>query len=142
MGGKGLKYELFFLGLILLAGCTQGSSDGSSASGSSCLTGDTSCAIDNPSTGELKEFSMIAKQFEFVPNSITVNEGDTVRIKVKSIDVQHGFRLPAFGVDEVLEPNKEVTVEFVVDKKGTFPFSCSVPCGSGHGAMTGEIVVE
>lgn len=93
-------------------------------------------------TGEVKEFTMTAKQFEFVPNTITVNQGDTVKLTITSIDVTHGFNLPDFGINERLNPGKPVTVEFVADKKGTFTFACSVPCGSGHSGMSGRLVVE
>ncbi len=89
-----------------------------------------------------KEFSMTAKRWAFEPSEIRVKEGDTARLKVKSIDVTHGFSLPDFNVDEKLEPGKEITVEFVANKKGTFTFFCSVFCGEGHKDMKGTLVVE
>ncbi|MBI2139951.1 cupredoxin domain-containing protein [Candidatus Woesearchaeota archaeon] len=94
------------------------------------------------SSGEIKEFSIIAKNWEFVPGTIAVNHGDRVVLRVKSVDVQHGFRIAEYGINEGLEPNKEVRIEFVADKKGTFPFFCSVPCGKGHKDMRGELVVS
>ncbi len=90
----------------------------------------------------LKEFTMTAKRFEFSPSTIEVDQGDKVRIKITSLDVAHGFSLTAFGISERLEPGKEVTVEFNADRKGEFVFFCSVPCGSGHGAMRGKLVVN
>lgn len=83
-----------------------------------------------------------AKQFEFIPSTIRVKQGDTVWLHVKSIDVTHGLVIPEFGINEQLSPNEDVHVKFVADKKGTFPFACSVPCGSGHGKMQGQIIVE
>jgi cytochrome c oxidase subunit II len=91
---------------------------------------------------EVKEFTMIAKQWEFDPGVIRVNKGDTVRLFVKSIDVAHGFALPDFGVNERLNPEQTVEVEFVADKTGTFTFFCSVQCGSGHSHMNGQLIVE
>ena len=64
-----------------------------------------------------------------------------MKLQIKSIDVTHGFNLPAFGVNKQLDAGKTTTVEFVVDKKGTFAFSCSVFCGAGHSGMTGKLVV-
>ncbi len=90
----------------------------------------------------VKEFSMTAKQWAFNPSEIRVKAGDTVRLKVKSIDVTHGFSLPDFNVDERLEPGKEISVEFIANKKGTFTFFCSVLCGEGHRDMKGTLVVE
>jgi len=93
-------------------------------------------------TEVIKEFTMTAKRWEFIPEKITVNKGDTVKITVTSIDVAHGFSLGDFGIDKRLEPNIPVTVEFVADKAGTFGFMCNIPCGSGHSSMDGKLVVK
>lgn len=90
----------------------------------------------------VKEFSMIAKKWQFDPFTINVKQGDKVRLKIKSIDVSHGFSLLDFNVNENLEPEKEVVVEFIADKKGEFSFFCSVFCGEGHSGMKGKLIVE
>jgi cytochrome c oxidase subunit II len=90
----------------------------------------------------VKEFTMTAKQFQFDPSVITVNQGDRVRIKITSLDVTHGFALPDFNINQTLEPGKEVMVDFIADKKGEYPFHCSVICGEGHKEMTGKLVVN
>ena len=72
----------------------------------------------------VKEFSMIAKKWQFDPSTINVKQGDKVRLKIKSIDVTHGFSLLDFNVNENLAPEKEVVVEFIADKKGEFSFFC------------------
>lgn len=95
-----------------------------------------------PATTIKKAFEMVARQWAFEPATITVNEGDTVVINIKSTDVAHGIAISAFGVNEKLEPGKVTKVQFIADKKGTFPFVCSVFCGSGHGAMRGTLIVE
>lgn len=89
-----------------------------------------------------KSFTVTAKQWSFDPATITVKKGDRVQLAIKSIDVAHGFALSAFNVNQNLEPGQEVTVEFVADKTGSFPFVCSVFCGSGHGGMRGTLIVE
>lgn len=91
--------------------------------------------------GQVKEFIVMAKQWEFIPATIEVNLGDTVKLQVTSTDVTHGFVLSEFGVNERLSPGKVVNIEFVADKAGTFGFYCSVPCGSGHGGMQGQLIV-
>ena len=84
---------------------------------------------------------MIAKQWEFEPSSITVNKWDTVKLLIESVDISHGIGLPAFGINERLEPGETTEIEFVADKEGTHSFFCNVQCGSGHGSMSGEIIV-
>lgn len=93
------------------------------------------------STG-VKEFSMTAKQWKFEPNSITVNQGDLVRLKITSIDVAHGIAIPDYGINEYLSPGQTVDIEFTADRKGTFRFACSVSCGVGHSGMSGKIIVN
>ena len=88
------------------------------------------------------EITVEAKQWEFVPATINVNEGDTVKLTVKSVDVPHELAIPTFGIDEYLTADSEVTVEFVADKKGEFPFYCATYCGRGHSDMTGTLVVN
>lgn len=90
----------------------------------------------------VKTFNLTAKKFDFSPSTITVKQGDTVRITVTSANETHGFVIPDFGVNKVINPGAPVTVEFVANKKGTFTFRCSVFCGEGHGKMTGTLVVE
>lgn len=96
----------------------------------------------NSGTGQIKEFNMTAKQFEFIPNKITVNVGDTVILHITSTDVAHGIAIPQFGVSQQLPPGQEETVQFVADKAGTYTFYCNVFCGSGHRSMIGSLVVQ
>ena len=98
--------------------------------------------VDNPNDSEVKEFGVIAKNWEFDPDTITVNKGDSVRLSVRSVDVRHGIAIPAFRVNSVLEPGSVSEIKFVADKTGTFEFSCSVQCGSGHGDMKGLLIVN
>ena len=90
----------------------------------------------------VKEFTITAKTWEFVPNTIAVNKGDTVRLKITSVDVAHGFNLADFNVNVTLDPGETQVVEFVANKTGTFSFYCSVFCGEGHSQMRGELVVR
>ena len=91
---------------------------------------------------KIKEFDITAKKFEFIPSTITVNQGDKVRLNIKSVDVTHGFAISEFGISENLRPGKTVTVEFTADKKGEYTFFCSVYCGGGHSGMRGKLIVE
>ena len=92
--------------------------------------------------GEVKEFKMTAKQFDFSPDTIEVNKDDKVRLIVTSIDVPHGISIPEYGINERLDPGKPVKIEFTADKQGTFTAYCSVFCGSGHTNMKGKLIVK
>lgn len=94
-----------------------------------------------PVVSAAKEFNMTAKNWDFEPSNITVKKGDTVKLHIKSVDVDHGFTLSAFGVSKTLKPGETVTVEFVADKVGNHSFFCSVFCGAGHKEMRGTLTV-
>jgi cytochrome c oxidase subunit 2 len=90
----------------------------------------------------VKTFNIEAKKWDFVPSTITVKEGDQVKLLITSVDVDHGINLPAFGVNEQLKSGNTVEINFIADKVGTHSFFCNVFCGSGHGAMRGSLIVE
>src|SRR3989338_14349 len=58
-----------------------------------------------PDSG-IKEFSMIAKKWAFEPSTITVKEGDKVKLNIKSIEGTHGFAISEFGINENLRPGE------------------------------------
>ncbi len=96
---------------------------------------------ENQVTGRLREFLVSAANFEFVPSTIEINQGDTVRLKITSGDTRHGIAIQGYDISKELPVNQEVVIEFVADKSGKFPFYCSVFCGSGHSAMKGLLIV-
>lgn len=108
-----------------------------------CLSVLLGCSPEENARGNgIKEVDMVAKQFEFTPTEIKVKKGDTVKLKMRAVDVVHGFALPEFGVNEVLPPDEIVEVEFLADIKGEFPYQCSVFCGEGEENMKGKLIVE
>ena len=92
--------------------------------------------------GEAGEIKVTAKKYAFDPNPIRVKKGDHVKLVITAVDHDHGFKLDAFHVDQLLKEGEATTVEFTADQAGTFPFRCSHFCGMGHKKMKGELVVE
>lgn len=99
----------------------------------------TPVAVPQPAQ---QTFDVEARQWEFKPATIRVKQGDSVTLRITSVDVEHGFTLAAYGISENLSPFNTVTVKFTADKKGSFNFFCNVYCGSGHGSMKGTLIVE
>ncbi len=87
-----------------------------------------------PPISTVRTFEMVARQWDFDPATITVNEGDMVIISIKSVDVAHGFSISAFGVNERIDPGTASRIEFIADKKGTYSFVCSVFCAQWFSA--------
>ncbi len=91
---------------------------------------------------EVQEINLVAKKYRFEPSTVNVTEGVPVVIHARSMDVDHGLGISAFGVNEVLPVGENVTVRFTPDKTGRFKIKCTVYCGTGHSSMTGTLVVE
>lgn len=88
------------------------------------------------------EFKITAKNWEFDPSVITVKKGEKVRLYITALDHDHGIKIPAYDIDQMLPKGTTATIEFTADKAGTFEFKCSVYCGKGHRRMKGQLVVE
>ena len=131
---------LLVLSIFLLNACTQQKTEEVVGKGTPVQQQNQNPAVSK--AGEVKEFKMTAKQFQFEPSVIEVNKGDKVRLIVTSTDVPHGISIPEYGINKRLDPGKPVTIEFTADKEGTFTAFCSVFCGSGHSGMKGKIVVK
>jgi len=98
--------------------------------------------IDVGAQNEVRTVRVTARQWEFVPNTITLSLGEKVQLVITNEDVPHGFAIPALGISELLSPGATHTIEFTATERGTFPFFCNVSCGVGHGGMKGELIVE
>jgi len=61
--------------------------------------------------------------------------GKPVLVNLVSVDVLHGFYLPAFRVKHDVVPGMKNHVWFVADKAGSYDLFCSQYCGVGHSAM-------
>lgn len=98
-------------------------------------------AVKSPSEN-IREIQITAKQFSFSPNQIRLKLNEQVRFRITTEDVTHGFSLPDFGIDQVIEPGRETIVDFHASRKGTFSYVCSIICGTGHSGMRGTIIIE
>jgi len=100
--------------------------------------------IGKASVGGVREITIHARAFEYTPNKIYVQKGETVRITMIADDVTHGLILENYDVELEAVPRQDPapSVEFVVDKAGLHHFRCTVVCGPLHPFMVGEMVVE
>lgn len=90
----------------------------------------------------VKEFTIDAENFSFSPNTMTVNEGDTVRITLNNLGGNHDFVIDEFDArTEVISTGETETIEFVADKAGTFEYYCSVMQHRAMG-MVGMLTVQ
>ena len=90
---------------------------------------------------QTREITVDATQFEFSPERLTVNRGDTVHVTLTASDVVHGFYLDGYEIDFRVEPGTSQQFTFVANRSGKFRYRCSVACGTLHPFMIGELVV-
>ena len=89
-----------------------------------------------------RTIAITAKRFEFVPSTITLKKGETVKLFVTSEDVTHGFFLRPLKIDTDLVPGKTQEITVTPQSAGTFTAICHHFCGAGHGNMKLTVVVE
>ncbi len=102
---------------------------------------------------------MIAKRYNYTPASVHVKKGTKVQLRITASDHQHGFKINVYpdGGDTKGAPGlvftspqdcwtipkgQTLTIEFVANTAGNYPFKCCKFCGFGHMGMKGEIVVD
>jgi cytochrome c oxidase subunit 2 len=83
-----------------------------------------------------------AKRFEFVPSTITLKKGETVKLRVTSEDVTHGLFLRPLKIDTDLTPGETQELTVTPQSAGTFTAICHHFCGAQHGNMKLTVVVE
>jgi cytochrome c oxidase subunit 2 len=91
---------------------------------------------------EPRAIVITAKRFEFVPSTITLKKGETVKLVVTSEDVTHGLFIRSLKIDTDLTPGETQQLSVTPQTAGTFTAICHHFCGSGHGGMKLTVVVE
>jgi cytochrome c oxidase subunit 2 len=85
---------------------------------------------------------IVSRKFEFVPDTIHLEKGETVVLELTAEDVVMGLNAPALNVRSDMIPGMVKHLQLTAEKTGRFDFYCDVFCGSGHEDMTGVIVVS
>ncbi len=83
-----------------------------------------------------------AKRFAFSPDKITLKKGQTVKLRIHSEDVTHGFFLRPFKLDEEIPAGQTIEKTVTPQTAGTFMPICDHFCGANHGNMNMTVVVE
>jgi cytochrome c oxidase subunit 2 len=105
-----------------------------------------------------KEILIKARQYAYEPSMIEANRGDTLIIRLKSLDVVHGFFVEGYDTDAQIFANQKKfkfrrpslgknweevdQITIITDKIGKFRYRCSHTCGTMHPFMQGELIVH
>ncbi len=135
-----LMKKIIFLaaGLLLLAAACNSSYNSSNTNTQTPASSNSSATA----TGQIKQFTITAKNFSYTPNEIKVKKGDTVKITLQNTEDYHDWVLNQYNVKiPGVNAGKSASVQFVADKAGTFEFYCSI---SNHRqlGMKGNLIVQ
>src|SRR3989344_4151128 len=83
-----------------------------------------------------------SENWKFSPNVIMVKKGEKVQLQVTGVSGTHGFTVPGIGINVPVAPGQTVMIDVPTDDVGAHNLFCSIPCGSGHKDMKGQIVIE
>lgn len=91
------------------------------------MTRDEDATSTATSTASTKTFTVDGSNFKFVPSTITVKKGDTVRIVFNNTGGRHDWRVDELNAaTRVIGSGESQTIEFAANKVGSFEYYCSV----------------
>ncbi len=99
------------------------------------------CVAKSADPPQPREIKVSARRFEVSPRTIGVSRGEQIKLVVTSEDVDHGFAIKEFGVDQEVKAKQTRVIDLTPSKEGRFQFTCTVLSGDGNPDMTGELVV-
>jgi nitrosocyanin len=78
-------------------------------------------ACGRPSEHAKVTIATINGQLGFSVATLTFTKGQTIDLRIDNdTDAAHGFSIDAYGIHEVVEPHRPVTVRLKADKVGDF----------------------
>jgi cytochrome c oxidase subunit II len=82
-----------------------------------------------------------AAQDDFVASELVLPAGREVNLRLRSLDVVHGFFVPAMRLKQNAVPGSVFDVHFTPTEVGSYDIVCSQVCGSGHFRMEAQLRV-
>ena len=84
---------------------------------------------------------LLGRMWQWYP-ALRLRMGETYRLHLSSLDLQHGFSLQPLNMNFQVLPGYDHVLTITPTSKGEFTIVCNEFCGAGHHAMTGKIFVE
>ena len=96
--------------------------------------------------GKEIEVNMVALRSHYEPEHVVVKKGDHLTWTITNVertrDATHGFCISGYNVEASIEPGETVTMDFVAEREGVFPYYCLEFCSALHLEMAGYFIVE
>jgi cytochrome c oxidase subunit 2 len=88
-----------------------------------------------------RDVTIVARDFQFVPNRIEVVQDELVRITLTSEGRPHSFALDAYRIIKRAGAGQTIVFDFRADQAGTFTFYCNLTSVPQCKDMKGTLVV-
>jgi plastocyanin len=125
-----------------MEGTSEAVNEGDNQINNSSQPAMTDMTVGNESSSQAVEVQVEGGNYYFKPNSITVKEGQPVKITLTSVEGTHDFVIDEFNVKtQTVNADQSTSVEFTPDKTGSFEFYCSVANHRALG-MKGTLIVQ
>jgi nitrous oxide reductase len=85
--------------------------------------------------------TLVASNFQYVPDRLEVSQDDLVRITIRSEDNTYSFAVDEYRIIRRVPAGGSTTFEFHADRPGTFRFYSSLTSDDRHAEMQGQLVV-
>lgn len=83
---------------------------------------------------------LLARQWQWSP-ILQLEKGETYRLHLSSVDVQHGFSLQPVNLNLQVLPGYDYVATITPTQSGEFSIVCNEYCAIGHHLMVGKIIV-
>lgn len=84
---------------------------------------------------------LVARMWSWYP-VLKLRKGETYRVHLSSMDLQHGFSLQPLNMNFQVLPGYDHVLTMTPTSSGEFTIVCNEFCGIGHDRMIGKILVE
>jgi cytochrome c oxidase subunit 2 len=89
-----------------------------------------------PASAAERQITIAAKNYAFVPGTITLQLNKPVKLRFIATQGYHGIAIPEIGLTGVVNIGPKATIVEATPKKiGVFTSHCAVMCGTGHANM-------
>jgi heme/copper-type cytochrome/quinol oxidase subunit 2 len=87
-----------------------------------------------------RSFNITIKNGAYSPDTVIVNQGDTVNLELTAVDAAYGFTQPDYGFNAKIAEGKTQTIQFQALQTGSFIFYCA-SCGGPSKGPVGHIII-
>ena len=88
-----------------------------------------------------RDVTIVARDFQFIPNRIEVVQDELVRITLTSEGRPHSFAIDAYRIVKRAGAGQTIVFDFRADQAGTFTFYCNLTSVPQCRDMKGTLVV-